>query len=464
MADVQALVSSAASLSSSPEGLAELQSLLESSAATLSSDANATMSALESGALAPDAHALAHTHFLHAVVAASHSSSAPMHDASRVHDDETSRFVALATTLLTRFDRAQVARNDPSKFATVCGALRDIAIARQLPTPAIAPMLAAVRRLRPSPEHLTPQHGMALHLCVAARFHSAAKSLLDDRVLTCDPSETGLKPEEFLLYAYYGGVVLAGLGEHERAAELTLAAATAPATTTSAIAVAAYKKHALCSLIADGEVEPLPQYCPAIVKRHLKAACGEYHALVDACKERSKSGESGAEKIAKAAADGAAAFAAEGDAALAALVVKSSTRRDVKRLTETYLTLSLADVAKHAEIEGGAAAAEALLVDMIASNEVSASVDQKDGVVRFHDAGADRYASAAMAERLDEEMKDMMTLANRVRAAEEAVMEDKHYLQKATDVLAGPAGGLAGMGRMRVDSGGDAEIEDFVDA
>jgi hypothetical protein len=43
-------------------------------------------------------------------------------------------------------------------------------------------------------------------------------------------------------------------------------------------------------------------------------------------------------------------------------------------------------------------------------------------------------------------------------------MEDKHYLQKATDVLAGPAGGLAGMGRMRVDSGGDAEIEDFVDA
>ena len=74
-------------------------------------------------------------------------------------------------------------------------------------------------------------------------------------------------------------------------------------------------------------------------------------------------------------------------------------KRNVQRLTQTYLTLSLTDIAAAVHLQGGAAEAERIVVRMIEDGEIFASVSQRDGMVSFHEIAADQYSSAEMAER-----------------------------------------------------------------
>jgi len=62
---------------------------------------------------------------------------------------------------------------------------------------------------------------------------------------------------------------------------------TLPATTLSAIAVEAYKKYSLVSLIAYGKVDTLPRYTPPIVSRLVRRHAQPYHNLVTAFAEHS---------------------------------------------------------------------------------------------------------------------------------------------------------------------------------
>ena len=88
------------------------------------------------------------------------------------------------------------------------------------------------------------------------------------------PNEPALTADDHLLYRYYGGAALAALGRYREAAEMFLGAIAAPATALSAIVVAAHKKYACVSLIADGAVPPLPRYVPAATQRGLKRCAG----------------------------------------------------------------------------------------------------------------------------------------------------------------------------------------------
>jgi hypothetical protein len=53
------------------------------------------------------------------------------------------------------------------------------------------------------------------------------------------------------------------------------------------VAVAAFKKYLLTSLIGGGALPPFPRYTAPAVQRHLKSTCNEYVALADAYKTRS---------------------------------------------------------------------------------------------------------------------------------------------------------------------------------
>ena len=61
----------------------------------------------------------------------------------------------------------------------------------------------------------------------------------------------------------------------------------------------------------------------------------------------------------------------------------AAKRRSVKRLTQTYLTLSLADIAAKTGLEGESV--ESTILEMIEKGEIFASINQRDGMVSFLD-------------------------------------------------------------------------------
>jgi len=436
MSDVNALVVSAQSLSLSKAGLVELQTSLDANAELLATDISVAVAALEAGALTPHAHSLAWVHILHAMCippSASAGMGQPPHS-----DPNTDKFLALATILLKSCDPAQV-RKDPVRFARVCGELRDVAVAKNLPASAIAPLAAAIAAARPSPDHLTPQHAMLFQCCLLAKCFNAALPVLLQPVYEVDPSTTGLKSRDFLTYCYYGGMCFVGLRRYDEAANLLLHAITAPASAVSAVVVAAFKTFTMTSLIGGGVVPSFPRFTPPVVQRNLKALCVPYFALSDAYKTRS------GEQLGKVAKIHEAAFAADGNSGLLALVVKSLVKRNVQRLTQTYLTLSLADIASAVHMQGGAAEAEKQVVCMIEAGEIFASISQRDGMVSFHDVGTDQYSSVAMAAQLDGEIREAMAMSDRVRSVDEAVKCDKTYLAKISSEVGSELAGLRGM-------------------
>jgi hypothetical protein len=70
------------------------------------------------------------------------------------------------------------------------------------------------------------------------------------------------------------------------------------------------------------------------------------------------------------------------NAGLVKQVLASLPVRTIQRLTQTYLTLSLADIARAAGL-AGPAEAEAVILRMVAHRQVFASINDRDGMVTF---------------------------------------------------------------------------------
>ena len=191
MADVASLVRSAQELSSTPAGLAQLQTLLDANAELIASNLPEALAALDTRALLPDAHALAWIHILHATL----SSERPPRD--HPAGPSAAAFSNLARALLLACD-ATAARTDPRKFARVCGELREIAVAREgaACVAALAPLRRAVDVARPDPDHLTPQHHMVFQCALVARCLTAVVDILERPVYEVDPERTGVDADD----------------------------------------------------------------------------------------------------------------------------------------------------------------------------------------------------------------------------------------------------------------------------
>eukprot|EP00955_Chlamydomonas_euryale_P047523 353707-Chlamydomonas_euryale.AAC.5 len=115
---------------------------------------------------------------------------------------------------------------------------------------------AAPLGLLRAPNPTDPTTASPLRSCILAKIYNGAADVIADDIYDVDPQRTATTPTDFYLYCYYGGIVAAGRKQYGRALELLTHALTAPAVASSAIAVAAYKKAALISLVHCGAQLP----------------------------------------------------------------------------------------------------------------------------------------------------------------------------------------------------------------
>ncbi|KAG5254434.1 COP9 signalosome complex [Salix suchowensis] len=401
MYTVESLVAQIQGLSSSAGDLSLLLTHLKQADEFLHNESTRLFPFLEQ--LDPTLHSLGYLYILEA------STSGP------VTNEQARRLVLLISRFLTSCVADQI-RLAPEKFIAVCKSFKDQVLMLEAPIRGVVPLLEAVKKLRSS-EHLTTLHPDFLQICLLAKCYKTGFSILEDDIFEVD------QPRDFYLYCYYGGMICIGQKRFQKALELLHNVVTAPMSSINAIAVEAFKKYVLVSLIYNGQFSTsLPKYTSSAAQRNLKTLCQLYIELANTysigkISELETYIQTNREK-----------FDSDNNLGLVKQVVSSMYKRNIQRLTQTYLTLSLQDIANTVQLSSPKEA-EMHVLQMIQDGEIYATINQRDGMVRFLE-DPEQYKTCEMIEHIDSSIQRIMTLSKKLTAMDELISCDPLYLAK----------------------------------
>ncbi|KAH1047846.1 hypothetical protein J1N35_038630 [Gossypium stocksii] len=233
---------------------------------------------------------------------------------------------------------------DPSKHSlviSVCKRFKDQLVLLGEPLRGFALMLTAIRKFQSSTEHLTPLHPEFLLLCLLAKSYKTGHSILEEDIFEVD------KPKDLFLYCYYRGMICIGQKHFQKALELLHNVVTAPMFAVNAIAVEAYKKYISVSLILHGQFSTsLPKYSSAAAQRNLRSLCQPLYFDMENSYSNGKIGD-----LETYVQSNKEIFEhVNNNLGLVKQVVSSLYKQNIQRLTQTYLTLSLQDIANTVQL------------------------------------------------------------------------------------------------------------------
>ncbi|XP_062151582.1 COP9 signalosome complex subunit 3 [Alnus glutinosa] len=403
MGSLEALAAQIQGLSSSAGDISRLHVILKQAEDSLRSESTRLSPILNQ--LDPSIHSLGYVYILEACT------SIP------ISKEQAATLVPYIARFISFCVPEQV-RLAPDKFVSVCKRFKEQVVLLEAPIRGVAPMLAAVQKLQSSSEHLTSLHPEFLLLCLLAKCYKTGLSILEDDIFEVD------QPRDFFLYCYYGGMICIGQKRFRKALELLHNAVTAPMSNINAIAIEAYKKYIMVSLIHHGQFSTnLPKYTSSAAQRHLKNFCQPYIDLANSYSTG---------KIAELEAyiqTNREHFENDNNLGLVKQVVSSMYKRNIQRLTQTYLTLSLQDIANTVQLNSPKEA-EMHVLQMIQDGEIFATINQKDGMVRFLE-DPEQYKTCEMIEHIDSSIQRIMALSRKLTAIDEQISCDPLYLAKA---------------------------------
>ncbi|KAJ3186363.1 COP9 signalosome complex subunit 3 [Gaertneriomyces sp. JEL0708] len=271
---------------------------------------------------------------------------------------------------------------------------------------------------------LTPMHAHLTKYCILSKAYATALPILDSDIDEVEPQKFDLQYQDFLLYHYYGGIIYATLKRFERAARFFRLCVVAPApTVASAIQVEAYRKLILVSLIINGRAPALPKYVNNAVVRACKSYASSYTEFAQSFASLN------AARLENEFRKHQEEFVSHNNRGLALQCLQALTRKNIQQLTETYITLSLTDIAKAANL-ADAAEAERRVLSMIQEGQIAATISQRDGgMVSFQDT-SESYDAVATMRKIDADAKCALAVAQKIMEMDRDIGSSKEYLLK----------------------------------
>ncbi|POI31388.1 hypothetical protein CIB84_004861 [Bambusicola thoracicus] len=263
-------------------------------------------------------------------------------------------------------------------------------------------------------------------LCLLAKCFKPALPYLDVDMMDICKENGAYDAKHFLCYYYYGGMIYTGLKNFERALYFYEQAITTPAMAVSHIMLESYKKYILVSLILLGKVQQLPKYTSQIVGRFIKPLSNAYHELAQVYSTNKPS------ELRNLVNKHSETFTRDNNMGLVKQCLSSLYKKNIQRLTKTFLTLSLQDMASRVQLSGPQEA-EKYVLHMIEDGEIFASINQKDGMVCFHD-NPEKYNNPAMLHNIDQEMLKCIELDERLKAMDQEITVNPQFVQKVIDL------------------------------
>lgn len=306
-------------------------------------------------------------------------------------------------------------RTAPNLFAELCHLLTEYLIEIKQPIRGILTLKKAIRKIQLIESQVTSVHADLCQLCLLAKCVKPALEFLDTDITSISSELGGIfDSKHFLLYYYYGGMIYAALKNFDRSLYFFEVVVTVPAMAVSHIMLEAYKKYILVSLILHGKVIKIPKYTSQVVCRFLRPLSAAYIDLAFVQHAVIKHRE---------------IYIRDKNFGLVNQVINSMYKKNIQRLTKTFLTLSLSDVATRVQLSGPTQA-EAYILSMIEEGEIYAMINQKDGMVVFLD-NPEKYASPQTLCVLEQQMVACTKLHQYIQEMDEQIQLNAQYVKKA---------------------------------
>ncbi|MFT7797979.1 COP9 signalosome complex subunit 3 [Arapaima gigas] len=311
-------------------------------------------------------------------------------------------------------------------FAGLCHLLTNALLERKqarTPLRGINILRQAIDKMQMNSNQLTSLHADLCQLCLLAKCFKPALPYLDLDIMDICRENGAYDAKHFLCYYYYGGMIHTGLKNFERALYFYEQAITTPAMAVSHIMLEAYKKHILVSLILHGRVQQLPKYTSQVVGRFIKPLSNAYHELAQVYTTNNPV------ELHSVVNKHAETFTRDSNIGLVKQCLSSLYKKNIKRLTKTFLTLSLQDMANRVQLSSPQEA-EKYVLHMIEHGEIYATINQKDGMVNFHD-NPEKYNNPAVLHKIDEEMLKCMELDDKLKSMDREITVNPQFVQKS---------------------------------
>jgi COP9 signalosome complex subunit 3 len=280
--------------------------------------------------------------------------------------------------------------------------------------------------------HFTSIHTLFAQICLSTKSYSYALRILKHPIQSIEPIFDS-NVTDFMLYQYYSGCIFTGLHDWEQALDSFAMAISVPSNVTSAIQIESYKKYILVSLVANGNVKPLPRYLSPMVGKTVKTVAGPYFDFAN----NFEGGNIGRFRMDYNKFKDV--FVADGNDGLAQHALEALLRRNVVKLTATYLTLSFKDLSSFVgqegdgmEIDGSTEEMERMLVGMVSRGEVACEMDKRADMVAFKDV-VHAYDTVETVEKLKNLVSASLNVVSTVQDRDEQILRSRDYAQKSVE-------------------------------
>lgn len=309
-------------------------------------------------------------------------------------------------------------------YADLCHRFTQALVERKQALRGIKVLVHAISKIQLMPSQLTSIHSDLCQLCLAAKCFRPALQFLDVDITDISKESGQYDAKYFLLYYYYGGMIYAALKNYERAVFFFENAVTTPSMAVSHIMLEAYKKFVLVSLILHGKIPTLPRYTSHVVNRYIRPLCQPYLEIASAYNSHNPS------DLRSVVTRHNDIFVRDRNMGLVRQCITAVYKKNIQRLTKTFMTLSLTDMANRVQLTTPAEA-ERYVLHMIEDGEIFATINQKDGMVTFHD-NPEKYNSVGMLMNLDQEVQKCFAIEKKLRAMDHEIMVNPQYVQKVS--------------------------------
>ncbi|KAI8840034.1 hypothetical protein BJ741DRAFT_597751 [Chytriomyces cf. hyalinus JEL632] len=448
-------------------------------------DAVRAASEAELNALASDNHVMhilhhSHMHALVAMIVYIRLISANKSPFSLA--EAASRNAALAVTL-PAVDKPTFNAVSLSFARAVCSA----ADTNHSPISAVAPLrnLIANSAILDTTQHvhfLTRVHPLLLKYALLAKTPRAVVPVISHPITSVNKSLfTGLSSTDFLSYHYYSGLVWASLKRFDNAVDAFRICLATPARNggASLIQIEAWRSGLLCWLLEGGmslsretrsssslsastivrafEREGLGSCISTSVSKAIEFSAGRkaYADFAFACESGNRA------SVEFELAKNHELFSSSTNLGLARQCLRNLGPRRIQKLTQTYITLSVSDIAKSVddairmtavtETTSSSSATVSTIVDtkiiqqvkkqlltLIDRGIVHATLDEsvskeQGGMVSFHDS-SEAYADVPTLQALDSALKHVMRLYDNVTDMDKSVGMSRDYLVRLSQM------------------------------
>lgn len=106
-------------------------------------------------------------------------------------------------------------------------------------------------------------------------------------------------------------------------------------------------------------------------------------------------------------------------------IVSKLTKRDIKKLTKAYISLSLEDITSSVGLTS-IDETESLLLTMVESNEINVEINSATGMVKFSDEDC-AYDDTETALEIDRMLQDVIQIGERMNEVRDKIELDPEY-------------------------------------